>query len=251
MRRFFISAMFFSVTLFAALSPVSQSQAAGVGPGVYIREYGMGTLKVDRSDEDTLEFHIDAIGANGHSCTVDGVMRNFHAELNIGKGESGEDKCGISFTPSGAGVAVNADRRTQEQCRHFCGARASFDGNYLIPAPGCNNSARAQARKRFARLYQEKNYVMARKELEPLLENCGKTLHVFENGRVRNDLALAQYHQQDFAGCLRTLAPMKRYAGMSREQLRNVFDPIDAESMAPILKATATNLDLCMAKNGR
>lgn len=247
MSRFFISAILFSASLFAG----AVHAAGGVGPGVYLREYGMGTLRVDRVDEETLEFHIDASGANGHSCTVDGVVRNFRAELNIPKAEPGEDKCNISFKPSGEGVTINVERSTTEQCRHFCGARATFDGNYLIPARGCTNTARAAARKRFARLYQEKDYAMARKEIEPLLENCGKTLHVFENGRLRNDLAITQYHLQDFAGCLKSLAPMKRYAGMTRAQLRSVYDPIDAESMAPILEATATNLDLCMARKTR
>ena len=101
--------------------------------------------------------------------------------------------------------------------------RASFDGMYLVPENGCADAELQSARKRFIEFYKQKNYAKARTQLEPILQRCSKTLHRFEDGDIRNDLAITQYHLNDYAGCLKTLEPLAEYAGMTSDQLKENF----------------------------
>lgn len=235
------------LTALAMVALVSQNafSASDIKPGDYLRKGGSGTLTVKPSTGDRHAFAIQAFGANAHICDLEGFIRQNKAILDTGEGEK---KCVIAFQVTKQGVDVVVSESTHEQCRYFCGMRASFDGMYLVPENGCADAERQASRKRFIGFYKQKNYASARAQLEPTLQRCGKTLHRFEDGDIRNDLAITQYHLNDFAGCLKTLEPLAEYAGLTLEQLKENFPPSDAEVMVPIAKSARTNIRLCSAK---
>lgn len=235
----------FAVLAVAALFSQNAFSASDIKAGEYVRKGGTGTLSVKPSAANKQAFAIQAFGANTHICDLDGDIRQNKAILDTGDGDK---KCVVSFQVTKQGIDVIVDESAHEQCRYFCGARASFDGKYLMPENGCADSERQASRKRFIGFYKQKNYASARAQLEPLLQKCSQTLHRFEDGDIRNDLAITQYHLNDFAGCLKTLEPLAEYAGLSLEQLKENFAPSDADVMAPIAKSARTNISLCSAK---
>ncbi len=226
-----------------AATALYAADAEPVKPGEYITEGGWGTLVVKKKAAAGLSFSIEALGANGHQCSLEGVVQGGRAKLDVGKGEP---QCVVGFAPKGSDVVV--DVQTAEPCRFFCGMRASFDATYLLPAPGCSGPEKTSARKQFKRLYSGKDYRGAQTALEPVLRNCGKTLHWTEEGSIRNDLAVTQYHLGDLAACLETLKPYAKDALLPDDQVAGSLPPADAEANAGIIKAARTNLKLCGGK---
>jgi hypothetical protein len=219
----------------------SYAETAALEAGEYIAEGGWGTLAVKQSNGAGFDFQLNAIGANGHTCDLSGKIRNSRAVLK----EPGEDKpCKVDFAPAKSGIRVVSG---SDECRTYCGMRAGFEGLYLKPAAGCESSARIETGKRFKSLYDQKNYADARATLEPMLDKCRKTLHSSELGSVRNDLAITMYKLQDFAGCLRMLAPYAADAKLSDDAIRESLPPFDADLMLETLRAARTNLKLCRA----
>src|SRR3569833_310472 len=90
---------------------------------------------------DSLKFKIDAFGANGHTCSLDGDIHDNQAKL-----EGDESPCIVKFKASAKGIDVSSN----DACRTYCGMRAHFDGMYFTPAPGCAGDDRAQTRRRLA-----------------------------------------------------------------------------------------------------
>lgn len=222
----------------------SVAQAAEPAAGRYITEQGWGRLTVMKTPAGKLGFQIGVVGANAHTCDVEGEIRGGKAVLAAE--EKGAKPCVITFTPKAKG-AVEVEHNGGE-CRAFCGARADFAGTYLTPAPGCGDAERGKTRKQFKQLYDAKSYPQALATLAPLLQACAPTLDWLETGRIRNDLAVTQHKVGDLAGCLQTLAPLAEDARRTDEQLRGDYPPTDAESYAPIVRAARTNLRLCGAK---
>ena len=237
--------------LLIVLSAVSFIAVAAdtIRPGDYSQEGGWGTLTVSPPSKDGQPFSLSSFGPNAHTCEMDGIIKNRKAVLDVGEAEK---KCVIHFQASKQGIDVTVKESEHDQCRQFCGIRAWFTGLYLIPAKGCAQTELASVRKRFISLYRKKDYSSARMQLEPVLHNCGKTVHTFEDGDIRNDLAITLYHLKDYAGCLKTLEPLKQYAHMTSEQLKEEFPPTDADVMESIAKAARTNIRLCSTKlNGK
>lgn len=133
-------------------------------------------------------------------------------------------------------------------CRHFCGARAGFTGTYLLPSPNCTPKAKAAARRRFDDQYRAKSYEQASSTPVPLLNECAETLGWLESGRIRNDLAVAQFHAGKPDECLATLTPVLEMTTNNEEDLRNKLSPADFDSYLPIGKAAWTNAKLCSKK---
>ena len=213
-----------------------------VQPGNYVTERGWGNLKIESDKSGALKFSIEAMGGNAHSCSLVGEIRDGRATLEAmdpGK------PCVVTFKRAADGVAV--DSVDPQLCRYYCGMRATFEGIYLKPAPGCAPAALKRARDDFKRLYDRKDYAAARAKLEPALNNCVKTLDWLETGWMRNDLALTQFRLGDAAGCLRTLEPLAADAAKSEAQIRDDLPPSDADNWLPIAKAARTNLRLCAA----
>ncbi len=236
-----------ALTLLAAFQGIALAQAPITPePGEYITAGGWGVLTITRSEDRSVHFSLDAVGANEHICTLAGDILGDRATIVLDF-EDPPRSCGVLFQPDAEGIKVSStwrDNGSEDPCRAFCGMRASFGGEYLIPAPGCTGAERAATRARFQRLYDAKSYAQAEAVLKPLLERCGKTLGE-EGGWIANDLALTQYHLGRPADCRKTLAPLVKDASRTDADLRASLPPFDFEQHLPLVQATRHNLKLC------
>lgn len=225
---------------FARLLPVLVLAAAGLAraefasppPGEYIYQGGNGALRIKPNGH----FDITTIGANAHTCALDGTLARGTAKLD-------DSSCVVNFSVDGGTVKVGTNGA--DQCRDNCGARATFEGTYTRPAPACTDRAVAASRQGFKRRYDARDYAAALTTLAPVLSECDKTLDWISKGWMRNDLALTQYKLGDRAACLQTLAPLAESAGKSDEKIQEEYPPADAEIYLPVVRATRTNLKLC------
>lgn len=239
-----LSGLFLSLSLSFALP--AQAELINTPSGNYIMEGGAGSLDIRAMHALGNEmFSIESVGANGHTCSVGGQIRNGKAVLTEAASESGKP-CTIVFRSKG-NDSIDVSSPSEDACRYYCGARASFTALYIRPAPGCSPKEQRKTRNDFKRLYDKRDYAAAQATLEPLLKTCSRILSRADEGWIRNDLALTQYKQGNNAGCLRTLQPM---ADLIRdvEQEVIVFAPADAPVYDPIVKASRTNLKLCRGR---
>lgn len=228
------------VVCLAGLSALTHAQS--ITPGQYIMEGGMGTLEVKSGASQP--FTLETVGANAHTCSLAGEIRNGKAVLADAVDAAGK-ACVVQFQKQGE--AVNVDTRTQEACREFCGMRAWFTGLFIKPVPACEAKAQRKTRNAFKQQYDQKDYASAQATLEPLLKQCGPILGPIEAGWIRNDLALTQFKQGDSAACLRTLQPLAEMLSDIDKGVI-VLAPSDEDSYRPMLKATRTNLKLCRGR---
>jgi len=226
------------LAILALLLPLSAASQTALQPGTYVTASGWGTLTLKPATKGAQEFELGSLGANGHTCTLEGAITAGKATLDASSGP-----CVVTFTLTGQDIDVQTN--TEEPCREFCGMRASFTGLYLSIAPACTPQAQRQTRDQFKRLYDAKSYSQARMTLEPLLKDCGKTLAWFDEAWIRNDLALTLHKLGDDAGCRSLLKPLAEKAALTDEQIRMEWPPMEAETFLPIAKATRTNLKLC------
>lgn len=222
----------FALLLGASLATAQTAPTATPPAGEYIYQGGSGALRV-KSDG---RFDITTIGANAHTCALDGAIVR-------GKARIDDTSCVVSFAVSADKVQVSTNG--SEQCRESCGMRASFDGTYTRPTPGCTDKAVANARKTFKRLYDTRDYAVAQTTLAPVLSDCDKTLDWITKGWIRNDLALTQFKLNDRAACLKTLQPLAEDAARTDDGIKENYPPADAEIFLPVVRATRTNLKLC------
>jgi len=187
---------------------------------------------------DALKFKIDAFGANGHTCSLDGDINGNQAKL-----DGDESPCIVKFDASEKGIDVSSN----DACRTYCGMRAHFDGMYFKPAPGCSSDERSRANDAFKASYAKKDYATARAKLEPLLTRCAPLLSWLEKPSIGNDLAVTLYHLHDRAACLSVLEPMAEDAAKTDDAIRENYPPTDADAYLPLVKAARTNLKLCKA----
>lgn len=216
-----------------------QNRAQELKPGSYTADHGWGNLTISRNKNGALNFQIFAIGANAHTCDLQGTITNNRAVLEA---QEKEQPCIVTFSPNGSDITVSDNDGI---CRYYCGARAGFTGTYHLPPPACTSKAVQKTRAVFKQLYDRKEYQQARLQLEPLLINCGHLLHWTEEEWIRNDLALAQYKAGDAAACLQTLRPLAEDAARTDAELRDNYPPSDADVKMPIIAAARTNLNLC------
>jgi hypothetical protein len=215
-----------------------------VVPGAYLMPSGCCSLDIRRSESGVMRFSINAAGANGHSCAIDGTIESGRAVVQEG---AGLPACEVAFVPRGGGIDVRIVEGAEAGCRGFCGARARFDGEYLRPQPGCNRSAVAAARKSFKQAYDRKEFARARSLLEPIVGTCTEWVHWLDMGWIRNDLALAQFRAGEAAACQQTLAGFGPLIDATEADLRNQhnYPPSDATSLAAVLRAARYNRKLC------
>ncbi len=218
----------------------AQPSTATLKPGEYISEYGQGQLVLKPSKNGALAFSIDSVGANGHTCSLEGELRGGRATL---EGVQAKDPCIINMTATSAGIEIKSSE--SGSCRFYCGMRATFEATYFQPAPLCREKAVATTRTDFKRLYNAKKFAEARAMLEPLLRDCTRSLYWLDEGRIRNDLAVTLHKLGDLAGCRNVLKPLSDDARRSNAQLQESYPPTDLESVMPIVRATRTNLKLC------
>jgi hypothetical protein len=212
--------------------------------GEYVTDGGWGTLTLSAGAKGATHFTIESVGANGHSCSLEGDVRNGKATL---EGLDETEICEVTMIATSEGIEVQSN----DACRIYCGARAGVDGLYVRPAPECRSAAVASTRKKFKQLYDAKKFAEARGTLEPLLTKCESTLDWLTVGRIRNDLAVTLHKLRNFTACRAALDPLSDDAALSDAEIREKYPPSDADSVMPIVRATRTNLRLCGGTGSR
>jgi hypothetical protein len=207
--------------------------AQSISKGTYVTEGGWGTLSVYKDGR----FHIQSIGANGHSCDVEAVLNGMKATTSEG--------CSILFERSLDRVHVSPDLRTEETCRHHCGTRAAFEGDYFSEVLACRAQLVNQDRSRFAGLYKERKYREAAEVLGTLLTRCGRFLYWQPDAEVRNDLAVTYHHLHDDAACIGVLSPLRRVFVEDERLTARAFTPADADWGEQMVNTTRFNWKAC------
>lgn len=216
------------------------AHAASPSPGYYLAEGGWGHLEIKPSSGKSLPFKLFALGANAHTCNLEGVIKGDRAVLD---GLEDGKACTVVFSASSGSIQVVPVEN--EPCRGYCGMRAWFAGTYVLPGQKCTPEAKDRAQKRFTSFYRAKSYAEALAELTPVLSECHRMLHWIEEGHIRNDVAVTQYHLGRIDECRNTLAPVLKDAGGDEEKLRENLPPTDFDSFLPIAKAAWFNAKLC------
>ncbi|QDQ25944.1 hypothetical protein FNU76_06020 [Chitinimonas arctica] len=190
-----------------------------------------------------MKFQIDTVGPTGSQCGVEGIIKGGRAELE----GMDKEKCTVDFSNENGDVLVSSD--ASQACSYYCGAGAYYNLKYLRAATGCSGAEIEAELNKFKKLYDKKSYATAYYVLQPLLLRCGKTL---DRRQYLNDLAITQYHMEDYSGCLKTLKPLEADARRTDEQMKEYY-PTSVEDYWPeVAIATRTNLKLCTDKlNGR
>jgi hypothetical protein len=217
--------------LFIILIILFSDQANAVNtikPGSYISEHDRGSLQVSKSDNPSiLKFSMDALGANGHVCDVEGEIVNNRAET--------DEKCIIKFMPQTNRIEIELS----EECRNYCGARAWFSNTYFLPIPLCEKSQNIRAS--FGKLYQSKKYNEAKQVLTELYSKCERFMYWHTTAEILNDLAITEYHLGDKTACLKVLDPLKKqYVDETP-----YFTPMDEEWAENMTKITRFNWKKC------
>ncbi len=223
----------------AALGAASVACAAGPAPGEYEALHELGTLSIRSEESGATSFRIFTVGANAHMCELSGQVKGDKGYTDVEEG-SQEPQCVISFKTAPNGYSVST--QTEDACRDFCGARAGFEGDYLLPPAGCKLAERAQRRANFQSQYDAKDYRRAYETLDAFYKQCGNFLHWMTLDDVRNDLAVTLHHLGRDDACLATLK--ENTVGTESGEVLSL-PPADQEAFQPIAKATWYNLKLC------
>jgi len=210
-------------------------------PGEYVASGGWAVLRVTRVAGDAAQFSIRSEGANGHACALNGALRDGHVLVSNLPPASA---CVVHFATRGRAVDVstNADPSCQPS---FCGVRAGFTGQYLRTPPGCSTAERRQIGDDFKHAYDGKNFGAAQSQARRLLDGCADTMDWNERSRLRNDLAVTEYHLGHYTECIGVLQPLAEDAARTDAELRERLPPADYENDLPIVQAARTNLGLC------
>lgn len=217
---------------------------AQLAPGEYVMAAGYGVLRVSPIKAGAQSFDLNVRGVNFHTCELSGQVRNGVARME----ESSDDKrpCVVTFTASRVG-GVEVGSQHAGACRTYCGARAHFEGSYVLAPPACAPSAVRRARDRFKALYDKKSYAEARALLVPVVEKCGDLISEFDDAWVRNDLAITHYRMGELRACRDTLSRWVELARQPDREIKDGYPPSDADEMLRIANATRYNMKLCGA----
>lgn len=211
-------------------------------PGEYTTEKSWGTLVVKRDQSGKLLFNIDSMGDNGHSCSLEGEIKQGKAIL---EGDDPKAPCVVTFTPGKNGIKV--DRSEGMACQFYCGVRAAFEGVYMKAPAACRIDAVEKTRTAARKAYDGKNYDSARNLLSSTLKDCKTFLGTFTEAWLRNDLAVTLHKLKDLPGCREVLKPLAEDAAQKDAKIREDYAPLEADIYVRILKATRVNLKLCAA----
>lgn len=220
------------------------SSAENPPTGRYLRTGGSGSLTIRRDNAGKLHFAIETVGANCHTCSLDGSVEH---GTGTALGDSPDGNCRVALRPAADG-SVPVAPLTRDSCRNFCGMRASFDGDYRVPPAGCSDSGRRSRREAALRGYRAGDYRAAADGLSALLLQCKVYMDWIEQDRLRNDLALAQYHRGDAAACLKTLQDTEAGRVANEDALRDNLPPCDVDNYLSLARATWHNQALCRAR---
>lgn len=222
--------------------------AAGPVPGEYATQPGYGLLTVTAGKDGVRRFSIDALGVNGHMCTLEGRIEGGVGRTDPDAGEA--SICSVDF--KGEGGAFEVEPR-DERCREFCGMRASFAGRYVRVPPGCSPTGREKRNQAFLADYRAKRFPAALRTLQQTEAACGRFFDWAEKDSFANDKALTLHRLGRDKECLAVLAGTLVADNRNEDELREDFwpAPTDWDIYLPIAKATWTNRRLCEAGNKR
>jgi hypothetical protein len=244
-RRYIgIIAPLISVAMSAApgLSAAQSASATSTAltPGTYIAEGGAGSLVLKAGKSGALNFSISTTGDNGHNCSLEGELRAGRAKL---EGLDAKTPCLVTMklTPEGVDVKDASDGA----CQVHCGMRATFETVFFQPAAACLSGAIGKTRNTFKQRYDEKKFADARALLEPVLNDCKRSLNWLDAARIRNDLAVTLHKLGDLPTCRAVLQPLAEDAAMTDKAIRENYPPLETDLYLPIVRATRTNLKLC------
>jgi len=216
--------------------------------GVYVREGGSGTLTLKAGKKGELAFSLDAVGVNAHTCSLEGKIRNGKALM---KDDLDGGICTVTFTPHKNGIEVEGKDEDSGYesgaCRYYCGMRASFSGRYLTPRSGCSPVETRQAQQDFQRFYDAKAYKKALATLKPVLDKCQSVLNeLYEEGRIRNDLAVTYHKLGNYRACYAMLEPYAEDAAQKEDDVGAYsYAPAERETYLLTLAAVRVNLRQC------
>lgn len=218
----------------AAATAVTLAAAAQQPPaGNYVSAGGWDSVRIDRDGK----FKIDALGANGHTCELEGTF----------KGRTGrtadEPVCRVDFTRNGERWTLGVADADNEACRNYCGMRAWFAGDFWPERPACNGKPLERSRAEFMRLYRAKQFDPAAAVLEKVFAQCGEQLFQPTAQDMRNDLGLAYHHAGRDEECRRVLQPIADY--YVPEPTVVTFAPADEDWGLPLVSKTRFNWKLC------
>lgn len=203
---------------------------AAPADGEYLQSHGSGSLVIKAGT-----FKLETLGANGHTCLVEGKIKGELAHAN-------EGKCKLTFGVKGNVVDVKALH--SEDCSEWCGARAWLEGEFTRPAPECTRQAVEETRASFKVLYDQKKWKEALAQLTPLLPKCEDMIGRFEVMWIRNDLAITLHHAGDDAACRKTLEPFGDLLTVKPDEYVTAEPSYDG-LYQDIARAAQTNAKLC------
>ena len=94
----------FAAALLMASIAIAQPTTTALKPGDYVTEGSGGSLMLKPGKGGALQFSISVVGANGHSCELDGDLRNGRATL---EGTDEKKPCIVTMKSTRAGIEVN------------------------------------------------------------------------------------------------------------------------------------------------
>lgn len=208
--------------------------------GLYEAHEGWGSLMITKdTNSETKRFSIGTLGPDGHSCSVEGILKNGKI-FPVWRGEPTD--CNITFKQTGPAIEVSAEG---DGCRDFCGSRASFDSVYTRPIKVCMPSARRDRRAKFLSQYQKKNYKQAYEGLDRFRRECENRLTWMELDQVRNDLAITLFHLGRLSECRLILSQNRAADITDTEDLKGGLAPFDYNNYLPVAEATWYNMKRC------
>lgn len=246
-----IPLMLRSILFLALMTTATASVEAAnleIRPGQYVRDGDSGTLTIRSDDQHRRTFDIESIGGNCHVCSVSGVIRGSIGHADSWAADGSDSTCLIAFSADRSKVVVKPI--TEEECRAYCGARAGFEGSYVLPPAACTSAGRQAQRERSLAFYRSRRYSQAARTLQTFITQCGEFMNPVEIDQVRNDLALSQYHNGEISQCLETLnatlaGEFKDEEGLKAGGPHVYLPPCDFANYVGVAKATWFNKALC------
>lgn len=209
----------------------------------YIRSGDTGTLTIRKPDSEIKIFSIESIGGNCHTCSVTGRLINDVGKPDDDGTEDKEPSCLIEFSKSGNSILIAPN--TSEACRYYCGMRASFDGVYNKPSDSCTAEARTKRYGSATKQYKAKEFLKSEHTLKALISECKDFMSYIELDRVKNDLALSQFHQGYPQKCLMTLNDTIAAHYRNEADLKGSMPPCDFDNYSDVAQSTWLNRSIC------